>query len=131
MRAPEEDAGSCSPTVDASRQCRPSRGDHRGSAVALVLLVAIAAIVRFWDLGAARLNYDESFTAMAGRLPVGSLFGYLRLHDSHPPLDYLLRAPLARAGVSEFWFRAPSADPFARAQSRCSRGGCGTRAGSG
>jgi mannosyltransferase len=85
------------------------RDDHRGTAVALVLLVGLAGVVRFWDLGAARLNYDESFTAMAGRLPVGSLFDFLRLHDSHPPLDYLLRAPLARAGVSEFWFRAPSA----------------------
>ena len=84
-------------------------GDRRGTALALVLLVALGAVVRFWDLGAARLNYDESFTAMAGRLPVGSLFDYLRRHDSHPPLDYLLRAPLARAGVSEFWFRAPSA----------------------
>ena len=83
--------------------------DHRGTAVALVLLVGLAGVVRFWALGAARLNYDESFTAMAGRLPVGSLFDFLRLHDSHPPLDYLLRAPLARAGVSEFWFRAPSA----------------------
>ena len=68
-------------------------GDRRGTAVALVLLVGLAGVLRFWDLGAARLNYDESFTAMAGRLPVGSLFDYLRLHDSHPPLDYLLRAP--------------------------------------
>jgi len=34
---------------------------------------------------------------------------YLRVRDSHPPLDYLLRAPLARAGVSALAFRAPSA----------------------
>jgi hypothetical protein len=33
----------------------------------------------------------------------------LRLNDSHPPLDYLIRAPLARAGVDEFLFRLPSA----------------------
>ena len=73
------------------------------------LLVGVGGVLRFWGLGASRLSYDESFTAMAGRLPLGSLFDFLRLHDSHPPLDYLLRAPLARAGVSELWFRMPSA----------------------
>jgi hypothetical protein len=71
-------------------------------------LVALGAVVRFWGLGANRLGYDESFTAMAGRLPLGSLFSYLRANDSHPPLDYLLRAPLARLGVDEFVFRTPS-----------------------
>ncbi len=75
----------------------------------LVVLVVLGGVVRFWGLGASRLNYDESFTAMAGRLPLGSLANFLRSNDSHPPLDYLLRAPLARAGVSELWFRTPSA----------------------
>ena len=46
---------------------------------------------------------------MAGRLPVGRLFAFLTAHDSHPPLDYLLHAPFARVGASEFWFRLPSA----------------------
>ena len=46
---------------------------------------------------------------MAGRLPVGQLFTFLTAHDSHPPLDYLLHAPFARIGASEFWFRLPSA----------------------
>jgi hypothetical protein len=87
----------------------PETRDRRSSALGLVLLVALGGVFRFWHLGASRLNYDESFTAMAGRLPLGGLFMFLGLHDSHPPLDYLLRAPLARAGVSEFWFRAPSA----------------------
>src|SRR5256884_2621062 len=45
---------------------------------------------------------------MAGRMPIGDLLAYLSTHDSHPPLDYLLRAPLARAGVNEFLFRLPS-----------------------
>ena len=35
-------------------------------------------------------------------------FGYLEVRDSYPPLDYLLRAPLARVGSDEFWFRFPS-----------------------
>jgi hypothetical protein len=75
----------------------------------LVGLVVVGAGLRLWALGANRLNYDESFTAMAGRLPLGSLFTYLRANDSHPPLDYLLHAPLARLGVSELVFRLPSA----------------------
>ena len=75
----------------------------------LIALVAMAGVLRFWNLGGSRLGYDESFTAMAGRLQLGTMFHYLGLNDSHPPLDYLLHAPFARAGVSEFWFRAPSA----------------------
>lgn len=86
----------------------PARRDRR-RAIVLVLLVALGGGLRFVGLGASRLNYDESFTVMAGRLPLGRLFDFLRTNDSHPPLDYLLRAPLARAGVSEFWFRTPSA----------------------
>ncbi len=74
---------------------------------ALVAVVLVGAAFRLWGLGANRLGYDEAFTAMAGRLPLGSLFGYLRAHDSHPPLDYLLHLPLARLGVSAFWFRVP------------------------
>jgi Dolichyl-phosphate-mannose-protein mannosyltransferase len=74
---------------------------------ALVAVVLVGAGFRLWGLGANRLGYDEAFTAMAGRLPLGSLFGYLRAHDSHPPLDYLLHLPLARLGVSAFWFRMP------------------------
>jgi hypothetical protein len=76
---------------------------------ALVLLVILGAAVRLWHLGSSRLGYDESFTAMAGRMPLGDMFRYLRLNDSHPPLDYLIHAPLARAGVDEFLFRLPSA----------------------
>ena len=88
---------------------RRARFDERSTTIALVLLVVAGGLLRFWALGASRFNYDESFTAMAGRLPLGQMFAFLRAHDSHPPLDYLLHAPFARAGVSEFWFRAPSA----------------------
>jgi len=80
----------------------------RGVAAALVVTVVVGAVLRLWGLGAHRLGYDEAFTAMAGRMPLGDLLAYLRTHDSHPPLDYLLRAPLARAGVNEFLFRLPS-----------------------
>src|SRR4051812_31912521 len=77
--------------------------------IGLVGAVALGAGLRLWALGRSKLNYDESFTAMAGRLPVGRLFTFLTAHDSHPPLDYLLHAPFARAGANEFWFRLPSA----------------------
>ncbi|HEY7105622.1 MAG TPA: hypothetical protein VH986_04425 [Acidimicrobiia bacterium] len=70
--------------------------------------VLVGTVLRVWGVGNGRLGYDEAFTAMAGRLPLGDLLRHLRLDDSHPPLDYLLRAPLARAGVDPFWFRMPS-----------------------
>jgi len=75
----------------------------------LTALVIAAAFLRLWGLGADRLNFGEAFTAMAGRLSLGDLFQLLRVRDSHPPLDYLLHAPLAQLGVNEFLFRLPSA----------------------
>ncbi|MDQ1463274.1 MAG: mannosyltransferase [Actinomycetota bacterium] len=72
-------------------------------------IVLVGAIARFWGLGASALNFDESYTAMVGRLPLRSAFTFLRGHDSHPPLDYLLQLPLARAAVSPFVFRLPAA----------------------
>jgi uncharacterized membrane protein len=80
---------------------------HRSTKGLLVGLVVLGAVFRLWGLGANRLDYDEAFTAMAGRLPLESLFPFLRAHDSHPPFDYLLHLPLARLGVSPFWFRLP------------------------
>ncbi|MBK5286919.1 MAG: glycosyltransferase family 39 protein [Acidimicrobiia bacterium] len=94
------------PQVAGRVATEPAR--HRTD-VALIAIVVVGSILRVWNLGASRLNYDESFTAMAGRLPISHLFGFLARNDSHPPLDYLLHLPLARAGVSEFWFRLPSA----------------------
>ena len=52
-------------------------------------------------------SFDESFTVMAARLPLRDLPGWLRSHDSHPPLDYLLRMPVAHTS-SEWWLRLPS-----------------------
>jgi uncharacterized membrane protein len=74
----------------------------------LPVVVALGIVLRCWDLGRNGLTFDESFTAAAGRRSVTSLLTYLRHHDSHPPLDYLLRAPLARAGASAVALRLPS-----------------------
>jgi hypothetical protein len=78
------------------------------TAVVLVGLVGAGAVLRLWGLGANRLGFDEAFTALAGRMPVGTMLSYLRTRDSHPPLDYLLRAPLDRATTSAWLLRLPS-----------------------
>ena len=97
--------------VPASDRDQPRRGSSlfgRSTNALLVVLVAFGSLLHVWGVGANRLGYDEAFTAMAGRRSLGDLFDYLRLNDSHPPLDYLIRLPLARAGVDELWFRMPS-----------------------
>ena len=78
------------------------------TAIALVVIVALGVVLRAWRLGFNGLSYDESFTAMAARLPIDHLFHFLRTQDSHPPLDYLLRVPFARAGASDVVLRLPS-----------------------
>jgi hypothetical protein len=86
----------------------PADATGSWTAPALVAIVLIGVALRAWRLGFNGLTYDESFTAMAARLPLDHLFGYLRTQDSHPPLDYLLRAPFARAGASDLMLRVPS-----------------------
>jgi hypothetical protein len=74
----------------------------------LAAIVVVGILLRAWRLGFNGLTYDESFTAMAARLPLDELFDHLRTQDSHPPLDYLLRAPFARAGAGDVLLRLPS-----------------------
>jgi hypothetical protein len=64
--------------------------------------------LRVWRATVNGLSFDESFTAVMGRRSVSDLFSFLRAHDSHPPLDYLLRLPLARVGAPDLAMRAPS-----------------------
>ena len=79
-----------------------------GTVVWLVAIVVVGIALRTWRLGFNGLSYDESFTAMAARMPLDRLFDHLRAQDSHPPLDYLLRAPFARAGMADAVLRIPS-----------------------
>src|SRR5262249_4758835 len=76
--------------------------------VTLLTLTATGAVLRWWGVGANRLGYDEAFTATVGRMPIFDALRFLRNNDSHPPLDYLIHAPLARAGADELLFRLPS-----------------------
>ena len=95
--------------VEPRRAATVRRATVRRAPAALLALVAIGAGFRLWALGVNRLGYDEAFTAVAGRLSIGGLFDFLRAHDSHPPLDYLIHLPLARLGADELLMRLPSA----------------------
>ena len=99
-------AGVGAAAVPAPGRRRP--GGERVPAWILPGLVVVGVAFRVWRVFSNGLTFDESFTAMAGRKSFGDLVTYLRHNDSHPPLDYLLRAPFARAGASDFWLRSPS-----------------------
>jgi hypothetical protein len=64
----------------------------RPPAFALPAVVLAGVALRVWRAGHNGASFDESFTAIVGRRPLGEVFEYLRVTDSHPPLDYLLRA---------------------------------------
>src|SRR5690242_1662671 len=72
------------------RALRRLRGWRSGPTSITVVLVFVGAALRFEGLGGSALSFDESFTAMVGRLPIRAVFPFLRVADSHPPLDYLL-----------------------------------------
>lgn len=86
----------------------PAGGRARWPA-GLVVIVGVGVLLRLWHLGGGQLTFDEAFSAVAARLPFSRLITYLQHSDSHPPLDYLMRAPVARVAPSEGWMRLPSA----------------------
>jgi hypothetical protein len=99
-------AASEAPARDAGAGPGRRPGRHVPTfAFAAVVLVGFA--LRIWNLGGHTLSFDETFTAMAARRSVGDLFQFLRTHDSHPPLDYLIRAPFSATG-NDVWMRVPS-----------------------
>jgi len=95
------------PAPVPTRRRVADRREHPPSSL-FVAAVVVGAGLRVWRAAHNGASFDESFTAIAGRRPLGDLFGFLGRADSHPPLDYLLRMPLARAGASDFWLRSPS-----------------------
>ena len=80
----------------AGRARRTTRGTDHRVAWALAFVVVAGAVLRFWGLGANRLNYDDAFTTMAGRLPIGDLFAYLARARLTPAAGL----PPARAAVA-------------------------------
>ena len=76
---------------------------------AYVLLVVIAASMRFWDLGARAIGYDESLHMYYSyRLAEG--FGYQHNPLSHGPFQYhAIAGVFFLFGDSEFTARLPAA----------------------
>src|SRR5215213_4225831 len=89
---------------DRSDVARPTRT----APTLLLALVAVGVGMRLLWIVRNGASFDESFTAMIARRPLGAVFGVLKTSDSHPPLDYVLRLPFARAGVGDFVMRLPS-----------------------
>lgn len=75
----------------------------------IIGLVILAAGIRFYNLGAAALWYDEAFTDLATQQSLGDMYQVLA-GDVHPPLYYLLIWPLQQIGLNSFaWLRMISA----------------------
>jgi 4-amino-4-deoxy-L-arabinose transferase-like glycosyltransferase len=55
---------------------------------AVVALTLLAALLRFWRLGAQGLWYDESYTLMLVRHPLGQMLGIIPHTESTPPVYY-------------------------------------------
>jgi 4-amino-4-deoxy-L-arabinose transferase-like glycosyltransferase len=73
------------------------------------VILGIGALVRLWNLGAASLWHDESWTWALVRGSPRALLHDLIVSDAHPPLYFLVLWPLSKLGVSEWMLRAPSA----------------------
>jgi hypothetical protein len=70
--------------------------------LASALVVALAALVRFSNLGASSLWYDEGFSAFVASEPIPDLVAHTA-RDIHPPLYYLLlHGWMHLAGKSDF-----------------------------
>lgn len=70
---------------------------------ALVVGVALRAV----GLGSTVPTFDESFSGVAAQRSLPSLLDHLAHADTHPPLDYLVRMPVAATGDVAL-LRAPS-----------------------
>ena len=93
----------------SSSPASTSAADRRPVPVwVLPAIVAGGVALRLWRSTTNGLTFDESYTAMVSRRPLGGLLDYLRHTDLHPPLDYILRMPLGHAGASDFALRLPS-----------------------
>ncbi len=84
-------------------QLLPARAlmSHRTTVREVAITLSVAAVLRFWNLGAVGLNSDEAVYAgqaasLAGNPHFTQLFPIVR---AHPLLMQLLMAPLYRSGV--------------------------------
>jgi uncharacterized membrane protein len=76
---------------------------------ALVMIVALAAVIRLATLGAQSFWLDEGVSYFTAMRPLPSLLDFVAREDIHPPLYYLLLHVWAVFGTGEAWLRLPSA----------------------
>ncbi|RME43058.1 MAG: hypothetical protein D6795_20050, partial [Deltaproteobacteria bacterium] len=75
----------------------------------LLLIVAIAAVIRLWGLGEKSIWHDEAFTLLVAQHSLGEIPGMILRSENHPPGGYFLFHLWMRMGHSPFWLRLPSA----------------------
>ena len=77
----------------------------------LLVLISVAAFLRFYDLGSQSLWYDEHFTWYVAQMEsYKELLNFITTKDVHPPLYYSIQYLIVHyLGDSEFWLRLPSA----------------------
>lgn len=80
----------------------------RRKAILLIILL-IAAALRFHALGAKSLWLDEIISIRRVRGSFGEMIAEVALHDGHPPLYYILQYGAKALGGGEAAARAPSA----------------------
>lgn len=76
--------------------------------VAALVMIALAAGVRLFNLGGPSLWYDEAVTILLARLPAGEIVRRTA-EDTLPPLSYLALHPWLGLGDGEVFWRFPSA----------------------
>src|ERR1044071_3160782 len=75
--------------------------------IAFVLVAATYVAVRFWDLNATCLWFDEIFSVHAAEHSWNSILDFVVLDLIHPPLFYLiLKMWIAVGGEGLFWLRS-------------------------
>jgi len=79
--------------------------------VVLFCILALGAGLRFYNLGAPSMWWDEALVPLINRFPMESILEWLRTTEMHPPLYYLLFKALMPEYASDATLRLLSALP--------------------
>lgn len=77
--------------------------------VVLVLILAAAAILRFYALSVPSMWWDEILVPLVAIKPVAYILARTQAMDFHPPYFYLLIKAVTQFGSSDFFLRLPAA----------------------
>lgn len=87
-----------------------SRHSLTSNALALAVIMAMAAALRVWGLGAQSLWHDEVLTTLSASVPFTEVVASVEKNENKPPLYFLVMNLWVRAaGMSEAALRLPSA----------------------